>query len=155
VAGAVGRDGDALWTDEPGVPLLAMSADCLPIAIARTDARRVLAVVHAGWRGLAAGVVERAVAALGRGRTAAVIGPAIGPCCYEVGPEVSERFDAELTRDGALDLWSAGERALLRAGVERVDRLDLCTCCTEELFFSHRRQGPTRGVQGVIGALAD
>jgi YfiH family protein len=155
VAGAVGRDGDALWTDEPGVPLLAMSADCIPIAIARTGGRRALAVVHAGWRGLAAGVVERAVAALGRGKTAAVIGPAIGPCCYEVGPEVSERFDADLTRGGVLDLWDAGERALLRAGVERVDRLDLCTCCNEELFFSHRRQGEERGVQGVIGALAE
>jgi YfiH family protein len=154
-AGVVGRDGDALWTDEPGVPLLAMSADCLPIAIARTRGRRALAVVHAGWRGLAAGVVEKAVAALGGGPADAVIGPAIGPCCYEVGPEVAERFDADLTSDGVLDLWSAAERALLRAGVERVDRLDLCTCCDEERFFSHRRQGPTRGVQGVIGALTD
>ena len=61
----------------------------------------------------------------------------------------------DLTRDGVLDLWDAGERALLRAGVERVDRIDLCTCCNEELFFSHRRQGEERGVQGVIGALAE
>ena len=72
------------------LPLLAMSADCLPIAIARTDGPPRLAVLHAGWRGLAEGVVEAGVAALGDGPKAAVIGPAIGPCCYEVGPEVSE-----------------------------------------------------------------
>ena len=151
---APGRDGDGLWTDEPGVPLLALTADCLPVAIASTNGRRALAVVHAGWRGLAAGVVESAVEALGSGPAAAVIGPAIGPCCYEVGPEVAARFDPDLIRDGILDLWSAGERALRRAGVDHVDRFDLCTRCRDDLFFSHRRQGRVRGVQGVIGALA-
>jgi YfiH family protein len=145
--------GDALWTDEAGLPLLATSADCLPIAIAVTHGRPALAIVHAGWRGLAAGVVEAGVAALGSGATAAVIGPSIGPCCFEVGPEVSDRFDADLTRDRYLDLWEAGERALRRAGVERVDRLDMCTRCNAELFFSHRRDGKVRGVQGVIGAV--
>jgi hypothetical protein len=151
---ATGRDGDGLWTDEPGVALLAFAADCLPIAIAAANGRRALAVVHAGWRGLAAGVVESAVDALEGAPAAAMIGPAIGPCCYEVGPEVSARFDPDLTHDGILDLWSAGERALRRAGVDRVDRADLCTRCREDLFFSHRRQGRVRGVQGVIGALA-
>jgi YfiH family protein len=153
-AGVGGRDGDALWTDEPGVPLLAVTADCLPIAIASTNGRPALAIVHAGWRGLAAGVVGAAVAALGGGPAVGAIGPAIGPCCYEVGPEVSALFDADLTRGGILDLWSAGERTLRRAGVERVERVDLCTRCNEELFFSHRRQGPRRGAQGVIGAVA-
>jgi YfiH family protein len=153
-AGVRGRPGDALWTDEPGLPLLALTADCLPIAIAAANGRPALAIVHAGWRGLAAGVVDAAVAALGGGPTAAAVGPAIGPCCYEVGPEVSARFDADLTRDGILDLWSAAERALRRAGVARVERVDLCTRCNEERFFSHRRQGRRRGVQGVIGAVA-
>jgi copper oxidase (laccase) domain-containing protein len=83
-----------------------------------------------------------------------VVGPAIGPCCYEVGPEVSARFDDDLTRDGILDLWTAAERALRRAGVGGVERVDLCTRCNPELFFSHRRSGPVRGVQGVIGAVA-
>ena len=147
-------EGDALWTDETELPLLAMSADCLPIAIAAADGRPALAVVHAGWRGLAAGVVETTVAALGAGATAAVIGPAIGPCCYEVGPEVSALFDADLTHDGILDLWEAAERALRRTGVAHVDRLDLCTRCNPESFFSHRRDGARRGVQGVIGAVA-
>jgi copper oxidase (laccase) domain-containing protein len=87
-------------------------------------------------------------------RLAAVIGPAIGPCCYEVGPEVSALFDDDLTVEGRLDLWSAADRALRAAGVERVERVDLCTRDHPQLFFSHRRDGLARGVQGVIGAVA-
>jgi YfiH family protein len=152
-----GEPGDGLWTDEPRVPLLAMSADCLPIAIVRTEGPRALAVLHAGWRGLSEGVVSEGVKALGADSTqslAAVIGPAIGPCCYEVGPEVSGLFDDDLTADGRLDLWSAAERALRAAGVARVERVDLCTRDYPQLFFSHRRDGRARGVQGVIGAVA-
>jgi hypothetical protein len=152
--GRRGTPGDGLWTDEPDIPLLAMSADCLPIAIARTDGERRLAVLHAGWRGLAEGVVAAGAAALGSGETAAVIGPAIGPCCYEVGEEVSSLFDEDLTVDGRLDLWTAAERVLRRAGAVRVDRLDLCTRCNPDLFFSHRRSGRARGAQGVVGAVA-
>jgi len=152
--GVRGAPGDGLWTDERDLPLLAMSADCLPIVVAATDGTPRLAVLHAGWRGLAEGVVEAGVAALGDGAKAAVVGPAIGPCCYEVGPEVSQRYDADLTRDGRLDLWTAAERALRRAGVDQVERVDLCTRDHPELFFSHRRDGLARGVQGVIGAVA-
>jgi YfiH family protein len=152
-AGARGAPGDGLWSDEPELPMLAFSADCLPIAVARTDGARRLAVVHAGWRGLAGGVVAAAVSAVG-GDTAAVVGPAIGPCCYEVGEDVASHFDEDLTVDRRLDLWSAAERALRRAGVATVDRLDLCTRCNPDLFFSHRRSGWARGVQGVIGAVA-
>ncbi len=151
--GVRGAPGDGLWTDEPGLPMLAFAADCLPIAVARTSGRRALAVVHAGWRGLAEGVVGAAARALG-GELAAVVGPAIGPCCYEVGPEVSARFDDDLTVQRRLDLWQAAERALRRAGVERVERVDICTRCHPELFFSHRRSGRARGVQGVVGAVA-
>jgi copper oxidase (laccase) domain-containing protein len=67
---------------------------------------------------------------------------------------VSGLFDADLVEDGRLDLWRAAERALRAAGVERVERVDLCTCCHPELFFSHRREGMARGAQGVVGALA-
>ncbi len=151
---ARGEPGDGLWSDEPGVPMLAMSADCLPIAIARTAGERALAVLHAGWRGLAEGVVAAGAAALGDGPKAAVIGPAIGPCCYEVGEEVARLFDAELVGGRKLDLWKAAERSLREAGVERVERVDLCTRDHPELFFSHRRDGRARGVQGVIGAVA-
>jgi YfiH family protein len=153
-AGKRGEPGDGLWTDEPGLPMLAMSADCLPIAIARTEGPRALAVLHAGWKGLAEGVVAAGVRALGDGEKAAVVGPAIGPCCYEVGEEVSSLFDDDLTRDRKLNLWAAAERALQRAGVARVERVDLCTRDNPELFFSHRRSGRARGVQGVIGAVA-
>jgi YfiH family protein len=152
--GSSGEVGDALWTDEPELPLLALGADCVPIAIVAASGRPALAVVHAGWRGLAAGVVEAAVAALEAPEAAAMIGPSIGPCCYEVGAEVSARFDPDLTRGGILDLWEAAARALGRAGVTRVERAGLCTHCNPERFFSHRRSGPGRyGTQGVIGAL--
>jgi len=152
-AGGRGDPGDGLWSDDPGQPMLTFAADCLAIAIARTDGERRLALVHAGWRGLSSGVVAAGVAAVG-GETAAVIGPAIGPCCYEVGDEVSSRFDPDLTVDRHLDLWTAAERTLRRAGVDSVERLDLCTCCNPELFFSHRRSGEERGVQGLVGAVA-
>jgi YfiH family protein len=159
-AGARGEPGDGLWTDEPGVPMLKLTADCVPIAIARAvpggsgEPKPALALLHAGWRGLADGIVAAGVEALGPGPLAAAVGPSIGPCCYEVGPEVAERFDAELTRDGRLDLWSASERALRAAGVDHVERLDVCTRCNPDRFFSHRRQGPIRGAQGVVGLVA-
>jgi YfiH family protein len=155
--GTRGEPGDGLWTDEPRVPMLAMSADCLPIAVFRTDRPRALAVLHAGWRGLSEGVIAEGVNVLRADtepRLAAVVGPAIGPCCYEVGAEVSALFDGDLTVDGKLDLWRAAERALRVAGVERIARIGLCTRDHPELFFSHRRDGRARGVQGVIGAVA-
>jgi YfiH family protein len=153
-AAARGASGDGLWTDEPLLPLLAMSADCLPIVIVRREVPRALAVLHAGWRGLADGIVAAAVAALGAGRKAAMIGPAIGPCCYEVGGEVALLFDGDLTAGGRLDLWGAAERELHRVGVDAVDRVDTCTRCHPDHFFSHRRSGDVRGAQGVLGALA-
>ena len=146
--------GDGLWSDVPEQPMLALAADCVPIAVAATEGQPRLALLHAGWRGLAEGVVDAGVRALSGARTAAVVGPSVGPCCYEVGPEVSARFDVDLTSGRILDLWSAAERALRHAGVEQVDRVDLCTRCNPELFFSHRRSGLARGAQGVIGAVA-
>ncbi len=82
VPGVQDAPGDGLWSDEPGQPMLALAADCLPIAIAALDGPPRLSVLHAGWRGLAGGVVEAGVRALGAGAKAAVVGPAIGPCCY-------------------------------------------------------------------------
>ena len=155
--GARGKPGDGLWTDEPGQPILAMAADCLPIALARVDGRPGVAVLHAGWRGLLAGIVRVGAAALG-GRLQAAIGPAIGPCCYDVGKEVSGPFAAafgdDLLHGRRLDLWTAAERALEAAGVAEVTRTDLCTHCNPDRFFSHRRTGKPRGVQGVIARVA-
>jgi polyphenol oxidase len=157
VAGARGEPGDGLWTDESELPVLAMTADCLPIALARANGSApAVAVLHVGWRGLLAGIVAAGVETLGHAQ--ACIGPAIGPCCYEVGPEVAKPFAATYGHDVVqgrnLDLWSAAERALNAAGVEHVERVDLCTACNPGLFFSHRRTGKPRGVQGVIARVA-
>jgi polyphenol oxidase len=147
-------EGDGLWTTEPGLPLLALAADCVPIALAGTDGEPRLAVLHAGWRGLLDGIVETGVQSLGGGALSAAVGPSIGRCCYEVGPEVSERFDADLTAGRMLDLRHAVERRLAAAGVSAVEHFDLCTMCHPELFFSHRRDHGLTGRQGVIGVVA-
>jgi YfiH family protein len=150
---------DGLWTDETDIPVLAMAADCLPIALVRTEGPPAVAVLHAGWKGLLAGVVAAGVDALGGGgAVAAAIGPAIGPCCYEVGEEVAapyrERFGGDVMHGRNLDLWTSAERALRAAGVERVDRFDRCTSCEPEMFFSHRRDRGVTGRQGVIAYVA-
>jgi len=155
--GKKGEPGDGLLTDEPGLPILAMGADCLTIALARTNGDRPgLAVLHAGWRGLLEGIVGEAVGKLG-GKVAAAIGPAIGPCCYEVREDVAgpftARFGESVFRDGKLDLWSAAEQSLEDAGAASVERVDLCTACNPELFFSERRTGRPRGTQGVIAVI--
>jgi YfiH family protein len=154
VAGARGEHADGLWTDEPGLPMLAMSADCLPIALVRPNGNaRAAAVLHAGWRGLLEGIVSAGVAALGAENLTAAVGPAIGPCCYEVGEEVAapyrERFGDDVVSGGRLDLWASAERALRAAGVERIDRFDRCTACEPATCFWHRRGAGRTGRQGV------
>jgi polyphenol oxidase len=154
-AGSRDKPGDGLWTDEPGVALLKLTADCVPIALVRED-RPGLALLHAGWRGLLEGIADAGVAAVG-GKPRAAVGPAIGPCCYEVGPEVAEpfrlRFGADVVRGRMLDLWTAAERALGVAGVAKIERFDSCTSCNPDLFFSHRREAGVTGRQGVIGVV--
>ena len=154
-AAARGEHADGLWTEEPGLPVLAMSADCLPVALARVGGKqRAVAVVHVGWRGLLAGILAAGTRALGRYELAAAVGPGIGPCCYEVGEEVAapfrERFGADVVQAGRLDLWTSAVRALGAAGIGRVDRFDRCTACEPETFFSHRRDAGRTGRQGVI-----
>jgi polyphenol oxidase len=156
-AGSRGVPGDGLWTDEPGIPMLALGADCVLMAMARTTGSEpALAVVHAGWRGLINGVVEATARTMGES-FAAVVGPSIGPCCYEVGDDVASpfraRFGDDIVRDGKLDLWSAAEQAARNAGANEVERVDLCTRCQSDLFFSERRTGRPRGTQGVLGVV--
>jgi purine-nucleoside/S-methyl-5'-thioadenosine phosphorylase / adenosine deaminase len=157
--GMRGEHADGLWTDEPGLPILAMSADCLPVVIARVDTdESAVAVLHVGWKGLLAGIVAAGANALGDAPLSAAIGPGIGPCCYEVGEKVAapfrERFGDDVAREGRLDLWTSAERALRAAGVERIDRFDRCTACEPEIFFSHRRDSGVTGRQGVIAYVA-
>ena len=156
--GERGREGDGLWTDEPRVPMLKVTADCLPLALVRVNGDRpALALLHAGRLGLLEGIVEAGMAALG-GRVAAVIGPGIGPCCYEVADEVADAYRARLgataLRGRNLDLWTVTEQLLREAGAVSVERLDLCTACDSERFFSHRRDRGSTGRQGVIGYVA-
>jgi YfiH family protein len=154
VAGERGREGDGLWTDEPGVPLLKLTADCLPVALARRNGSPALALLHAGRLGLLEGIVEAGVAALGGANLAAAVGPGIGPCCYEVGAEIADayrgRFGPTAVRGRNLDLWTVAERVLRDAGVASVERVDVCTACSAD-FFSHRRDRGVTGRQGVIG----
>jgi YfiH family protein len=138
-------DADGHITALKGLGLAVQVADCLPVALAAPGR---VAMVHCGWRGLTGGIVARAVAELGA-RPLAVVGPGIGRCCFEVGPEVLAGFeDVEGAADGRmLDLRLVAEARLRAAGVEHVEHVDLCTSCRDDLFFSHRRDGGVTGRQ--------
>ena len=157
--GGRGRLADAVWTDEPGEALVVVTADCVPVALARIDGDRpAIALAHVGWRGLVAGIVPATVRALGVRLVAAAIGPGIAGCCYEVGEDVAgpvrAAFGFGLVRAGRLDLPGAVERALLAAGCVRIDRLDECTACHPERYFSHRREAGLTGRQGALAYVA-
>jgi YfiH family protein len=143
-------EADGQATAEPGLAATVLVADCLPVAVAADGA---VAMLHAGWRGLASGVLEEGVRALrelgGTEPLRAAIGPGAGPCCYEVGPEVHEVFSRQFpqARNGAnLDLKAIASAQLEGAGVQTVRDVGVCTICSEaDLFYSHRRD---RGVTG-------
>jgi YfiH family protein len=132
-----------------------LSADCVPIAIAALDGSAI-AVVHAGWKGLVAGVIEETVAALGPGAYAAAVGPCAGPLAYEVGEEVAvqlrECFGERAATGGTADLAAAAGTALMQAGLspDAIEIAGLCTISDAGSFFSYRRDGATTGRQGVI-----
>jgi polyphenol oxidase len=155
---AVAIDADGHASALAGVGAMVLTADCLPVALAGDGA---FAMIHAGWRGLAAGVLEEGVAALRElgadGPIEAVLGPGAGVCCYEVGPEVHAAFgqgspDAPYREDKNIDLRGIAHERLLAAGVARVHDADACTIC-DERFFSHRREGARAGRQGGIAWL--
>lgn len=144
---------DASVTDAPGVVLAVLTADCLPVVFAARDGREV-GVAHAGWRGLAAGVLEATVAAMHvpPSELVAWLGPAAGPQAYEIGAEVREAFVAndasaaaafEATRPGhwRVDLYALARRRLAAAGVADVHGGGRCTIGEPASFFSHRRDG--------------
>ncbi|MEX0664606.1 MAG: polyphenol oxidase family protein [Acidimicrobiia bacterium] len=162
-AGPPPREGvvaDAAVTTQTGVPLVVLTADCAPIALACDDAA---GVVHAGWQGLLAGVIEEAVAtlrAIGSGEVQAALGPCIHPARYEFGPAELDRVIARLgpsvearaaSGSPALDLPAAVRLALERAGVTAFTDVDVCTS-TSSNHFSHRRDGET-GRQGLVVVL--
>ncbi|HTP50442.1 MAG TPA: peptidoglycan editing factor PgeF [Anaeromyxobacteraceae bacterium] len=164
------EEADAVLSSTAGLAACVSVADCVPILIADPESGAV-AAVHAGWRGTLARVAEEAVRALVREHRArperllAAIGPSIGPCCYEVAPELAERFRGELGQatgnpspgQARVDLWLANEVVLRRAGVERrhIDQLRRCSSCEDGTFFSHRRDGGRTGRQvGFIAPLS-
>ncbi len=146
-------ESDGHVTPTSGLAPLVLVADCLPVALAGPAG---VAMLHCGWRGLAAGIVARGAAAVSA--SAAAIGPGISRCCYEVGPEVLEAFAGlgEGIADGRmLDLTEVARRQLRAAGVEEVECAGLCTSCNPELFYSHRRNGKRSGRQaGLVWAEA-
>ncbi len=144
-------EADGLFAASPGPVLGILAADCAAVAL---WGERGVAIVHAGWRGLVAGVVSKGVERVGDVH-AAWVGPAIKACCYEVGPEVVEGFrEAGLPVADAshVDPGRAAVAALEDAGVDRVARIDVCTSC-DERFFSYRRDGLT-GRHGAFVSLS-
>jgi YfiH family protein len=164
------EEADAVVSAARGVAACVSVADCAPILVG-DPASGAVAAVHAGWRGTLARAAERAVRALADWHGArpeallAAVGPAIGPCCYEVSPDLAERFRAAFgpaagnpsPGQARVDLWHANERVLLGAGLrrERVDVVRRCTSCEDLLFFSHRRESGKTGRQvGFIAPLS-
>ncbi|MBK9188312.1 MAG: peptidoglycan editing factor PgeF [Phycisphaerales bacterium] len=152
---------DAIVSDDPARVLCVRVADCAPVLLA-DEAGRVVATVHAGWRGVIADVVTAAVnqmRALGAGPINAAVGPCIGPERFEVGPEVAAEFHRVFGSPGVVitggpkervDLKAALHEQLSRAGVAGIDVLPHCTVSEPELFFSHRRD---QGLTGRTGAF--
>ncbi len=137
-----------------GLAPLLLFADCVPIVlVGEVDA----AVVHGGWRGLLGGIVQQGGAAMTAPPGLAVVGPSIGPCCYQVGDtlarDFSARFGESVVRPGPrLDLWEVATLAAVEVGVprERVVNPRLCTSCNNDLFFSYRREGAAAGRHGAV-----
>ena len=158
-------EADAAWTAQPGVVCAVLTADCLPVALTDRNGRAV-GVAHAGWRGLASGVIESLVAALPVDPAAlrAWLGPAIGPAAFEIGPEVR---DALMSADpgaaaaferGAGDRWHADlceltRRRLRALGVRQIEGGGFCTFSDPERFFSHRRTGAPTGRMATMAWL--
>jgi len=148
---------DGLVTGSPGVALVVRTADCLPIAAIGPGGRR-LGVAHAGWRGIRAGIPRRLVERMGGPDLEIAIGPGIGPCCYEVGPEFEDGFPDYLVRRKGrrfLDLIGAARAQLAEAGVppERIHAAGWCTACSPEFCHSFRRDGAASGRMLTVAML--
>ena len=162
------KDTDAMVTNVPNICLVILVADCVPMLFF-DPLKRIIAVAHAGWKGTLQSVALHTVSAMENGFGSSPhniivgMGPSIGPCCYEVGPEVITEVKAVFSnyqdyvrhesRDGKgyLDLWKANLDQLLHAGIERknIEMAMKCTCHNPDVFFSYRHQ---QGETGRFGA---
>jgi len=159
---------DALVSDEPGVALLMRFADCVPVSLYDAE-RRVVAIAHAGWRGVVAGVVLETVDVMSRrfgckpAQLWAGVGPAIGPCCFEVGADVARvvaaacppEADIVCVHDSRItvDLPGAVGAQLSSAGLRNIEQSGMCTACHLDEFFSHRAEHGKTGRFGMILGL--
>lgn len=143
-------EGDAMVTDEYDIGLLVTGADCPPLALATPDR---VAMVHCGWRSLAAGIIENVLEEIGDGPVMAAVGPGIGPTSYEVGEEVPEAIGADASDAyvaGYLDLAAVIEVKLRRFGVASIEQVGHCTFSRPDMYFSHRRDQGATGRQAGI-----
>jgi YfiH family protein len=153
-SGAMGgvAEADASVTRAPGVALLALGADCVPVLLWSSDGV-VVGAAHAGWRGLVAGVIPAAVGAMGVDPVGvhAMVGPCVGPCCYPVDVDLrrtmGERFGDDVVRGDAVDLALGARRSLMQAGLtpEAIRGVAACTACGPGTWFSYRRDGERAG----------
>ncbi len=150
------RGTDALITQTPGTILSVLTADCLPVFLAASRGPRAAGLVHAGWRGLKKGIAAKTVRrmiqehGLRPSALIAVLGPAIRPCCYEVGESFLGVFPASARRRNGrvtMDLAAEAARQLQAAGMSsnRIFDSKLCTCCSSQLFYSYRREAEEAG----------
>jgi YfiH family protein len=139
-------EADALITANAGHALVVAVADCAPVAFVGGDE---VAMVHSGWRGTLAGISGKTARRMRAASATVYLGPCIRECCYEVSGEkadrFADRFGADVVSGRQLSLPAAIRTDLEEAGIEDFHDLRLCTGCTPELFFSHRKQGPTTG----------
>ena len=162
---------DALITNVPGLPLLLCFADCTPVIFLDAE-KKAVGIAHAGWKGTVAGIAAKTVARMTEEFGSqpqdiiAGIGPAIGPCCYEVGEEVAAKFreafpkehEAVITsKNGRLhvNLWEANRRQLLQAEIlpEHIEMAEACTACEHQWYFSYRADGGRTGRMAALIAL--
>jgi len=156
-------EADGVISDNPDDMLGILTADCLPV-LAWSDDPPLIGAMHAGWRGLAKGIVAKGIRrmqSLGARDIRISLGPAIGPCCFEVGDDVAAEFQGAASRhvDGRhfLDLWEIAVSQAVGAGVgsQNIRVLRLCTMCQAALFFSYRREGYATGRNiSLIGGSA-
>lgn len=164
-------EADALITNESHLPIAVFSADC-GIILLYDPVHHAVGAVHAGWRGCAAGILEKTVQAMHTQFSTqpsdliAAIGPCIGPCCFETDHDVAEAMVSALGESAApylkktgakwhVDLGGLNQLWLIRSGIpeKHIDLCGLCTACHPELFWSHRKMGEARGLQTAMIAL--
>ncbi|OPJ56869.1 laccase domain protein [Alkalithermobacter paradoxus] len=161
-------EGDGIVTNLQNVPLLIFVADCVPIALVDTK-NEVIGLAHAGWRGTFEEIPKKLIDKMKSEYNSnvediiAVIGPSIGPCCYEVSYDLFNKFNNKFTNDNKslyiikegryfLDLWSINEHVLYASGI-KIDNIihsNMCTCCNDELFHSYRKDDKTSKRMGFL-----